>query len=300
MSRYNLSSGFITLFPRLSSQEMDIKNESFFGVVEWAFLDQARGQKYTGISGDEGLVDLVGNKSWPNVWSEVDRLGKAMISANYLDLGQWPPLPLETNMLSSPESLLFWTANISKFAEQNPKWLPWFTSEGLPLLTYDDAQKNNLTVAGYLNTTESFIATTYMCQEPMLKSWANVIVSILVADLVFLRAAWSLYNLIVGYFLKSRHPDANIYDDCLARKKEEDSLAKQPTTTNTIASTDISEQDIEMKHLPAQRPSAGQHESTQSLLTHRNEESQSLLEVEERHATNDTGPSVVRTSPSGG
>lgn len=46
---------------------------------------------------------------------------------------------------------------------------------------------------------------------------ANVLVSILVADLVFLRAAWSLYNLIVGYFLKSRHPDANICDDCLAR-----------------------------------------------------------------------------------
>jgi hypothetical protein len=277
---------------------MDIKDESFFDHVEWVFLDQSRGQKYTGLSGDEGLVGLVGNKSWPNVWSEVDRLGKAMMSANYLDLGQWK-LPSKTNMLSSPESLQFWTANFSKFAEQNSKWLPWFTNEELPLLNYDDAQNNDDPASGFLNTTASVIVTAYMCQEPMLKSWANVLVSILVADLVFLRAAWSLYNLIVGYFLKSRHPDANICEDCLARKKEEYSLAKQPTTTNTIASTDISEQDIEMKHFPAQRPSAGQYESTQSLLTHRNEESQSLLEVEERHATNDTGPSVVRTSPLG-
>ncbi|KAG2167876.1 hypothetical protein JADG_007615 [Aureobasidium aubasidani] len=298
-SRYNLSSGYITLFPSPDSHEMDIKNESFFGYVEGAFLDQVQGQRYTASSGDEGLFDLVRNKSWPNVWSEVDHFGKAMVSAIYLDLGQWQ-LPSKTNMLSTPESLQFWTTKSVTIAEQNSGWVPWLGDYELPLLTYDDAQKNNDTATGFLNTTASFIAATYMCQDPVLKSWANVFVSILVADLVFLRAAWSLYNLIVGYFLKSRHPDANICDDCLARKKEDETLAKKPTTTITIASTNISEEVIELDHLPAQRPSAGQHESTQSLLTHRNEESQSLLEVEERHATNDTGPSVVRTSPSGG
>ncbi|THZ23198.1 hypothetical protein D6C89_05634 [Aureobasidium pullulans] len=292
-SRYNLSSGFITLYPRSDSQGMDMKNESFFGYVEWAFFDQARGQRYMGSSYDEGIIGLGRNKSWPNVWSQVDRLGKAMVSTNYRDLGQWQ-LPSQANMLSSPESLRYWTANFSTNLAQSPNWL----MERWPLSTFDDMEEDFF-VTDLLNITTSSIITTYMCQEPVLKSWANVIVSILVADLVFLRTAWSLYNLIVGYFLKSRHPDANICEDCLARKKEEDSLAKQPTTTNTIASTDISEQDIEMKHLPAQRPSAGQYESTQSLLTHRNEESQSLLEVEERHATNDTGPSVVRTSPLG-
>ena len=295
---YNLSSGFIDLISDQSSEEIDIKDESFFSRVEWAFLDQARGQKYTGLSGDEELVGLVGNKSWPNVWSEVDRLGKAMVSANYLDLGQLQ-LPSKTNMFSTPESLQFWTANFSTIREKSPDWLKVFLSSdrGWSLLNNDDIQKQ-IEPTWSPNTTTSVIAATYMCQDPVLKSWANVFVSILVADLVFLRAAWSLYNLIVGYFLKSRHPDANICEDCLARKKEEDSLAKQPTTS-TIASTGMSEEVIEMNHLPAQRPSAGQYESTQSLLTHRNEESQSLLEVEERHATNDTGPLVVRTSPLG-
>lgn len=296
---YNLSSGFIDLISDQSSEEIDIKDESFFSRVEWAFLDQARGLKYTGLSGDEELVGLVGNKSWPNVWSEVDRLGKAMVSANYLDLGQLQ-LPSKTNMFSTPESLQFWTANFSTIREKSPDWLKVFLSSdrGWSLLNNDDIQKQ-IEPTWSPNTTTSVIAATYMCQDPVLKSWANVFVSILVADLVFLRTAWSLYNLIVSYFLKSRHPDANICDDCLARKKEDETLAKQPTTTSTIASTGMSEEVIEMNHLPAQRPSAGQYESTQSLLTHRNEESQSLLEVEERHATNDTGPSVVRTSPLG-
>ncbi|TIA66760.1 hypothetical protein D6C76_09077 [Aureobasidium pullulans] len=296
-SRYNLSSGYIALSPSPDSHEMDIKNESFFD-VEWAFLDPVQGRIYTASSRYETLFDLVRSKSWPNVWSEVDHFGKAMVSAIYLDLGQWQ-LPLKTNMLSTPESLQFWTTKSVTIAEQNSERFPWFGDPELSLLTYDDAQKNNDTATGFLNTTASFIVATYMCQEPVMKSWANVIVSILVADLVFLRTAWSLYNLIVGYFLKSRHPDANICDDCLARKKEDESLAKKPTTTSTIASTGMSEEVIEMNHLPAQRPSAGQYESTQSLLTHRNEESQSLLEVEERYATNDTGPSVVRTSPLG-
>ncbi|KEQ81777.1 hypothetical protein M438DRAFT_337746 [Aureobasidium pullulans EXF-150] len=298
-SRYNLSSGYISLEPGSFVQTMDIKNESFFSHVEWAFLDQARGQKYTGISVDEGLAGLVRNESWPNVWSEVDRLGKAMVSANNFDLGQQWQSRSKLNMLSTPESLQFWTANFSTITEQIPYWFMAASDGSRYLLTYNDTQKNNDSATGFFDPTASVIATTYMCQNPVLKSWANVFVSILVADLVFLRTAWSLYNLIVGYFLKSRHPDANICDDCLARKKEEDSLAKKPTTTSTIASTGMSEEVIEMNHLPAQRPSAGQHESTQSLLTHRNEESQSLLEVEGRHGTNDTGPLVVRTSPLG-
>ncbi|THX67413.1 hypothetical protein D6D05_09840 [Aureobasidium pullulans] len=214
---YNLSSGFIDLISDQSSEEIDIKDESFFSRVEWAFLDQARGQKYTGLSGDEGLVGLVGNKSWPNVWSEVDRLGKAMVSANYLDLGQLQ-LPSKTNMFSTPESLQFWTANFSTIREKSPDWLKIFLSSdrGWSLLNNDDIQKQ-IEPTWSPNTTASVIVATYMCQVPVLNYWANVLVSILVADLVFLRAAWSLYNLIVGYFLKSRHPDANICDDCLAR-----------------------------------------------------------------------------------
>ena len=140
-----------------------------------------------------------------------------------------------------------------------------------------------------------------MCQDPVLKSRANVLVSILVADLVFLRTAWSLYTQAVGYFLKSRHPDANICDDCLARKKEDETLAKRPITS-TIASTDISEQDIEMRHPPAQRPSAGQHESTQNLLTHRSEEVVSLLGASEdvnHHETDWKNLATTHTSSLG-
>ncbi|RZM18161.1 MAG: hypothetical protein EOO88_41485 [Pedobacter sp.] len=91
---------------------MDMKNESFFGYVERGFFDQARGQRYMGSSYDEGIIGLGRNKSWPNVWSQVDRLGKAMVSTNYRDLGQWQ-LPSQANMLSTPESLRYWTANFS-------------------------------------------------------------------------------------------------------------------------------------------------------------------------------------------
>jgi hypothetical protein len=40
----------------------------------------------------------------------------------------------------------------------------------------------------------------YLCQVPWLKALQNLIVSVLVADLVFLQVVWQSYKLAVEYF----------------------------------------------------------------------------------------------------
>jgi hypothetical protein len=56
---------------------------------------------------------------------------------------------------------------------------------------------------------------------PRLKSGANIFISILVADLVLLRAAWTLYNYLVDWFLKTRHSDANLCLGCVQRNRDD-------------------------------------------------------------------------------
>lgn len=61
---------------------------------------------------------------------------------------------------------------------------------------------------GELRVTPSVISTRYICQIPQRKPVESLILSILIADLVFLQAAWSMYNWIVGAFMGEKHkPD---------------------------------------------------------------------------------------------
>ena len=58
------------------------------------------------------------------------------------------------------------------------------------------------------------IITQYLCQVPKLKSVGSMIVSIIVADLVFLQALWLIVTFLITFFLERRHPQANYCDGC--------------------------------------------------------------------------------------
>lgn len=184
-------------------------------------------------------------------------------------------------MISNVDDLRFWSANLSKIVQQSPVDMDIAYMNQIVAVTDYDAQQA-LPIGdeyklgtlpdppGYL-TSRATISTTYMCQQSQLKPGFNIFVSILVADLVFLRTAWSLYNFIVAYFLKSRHPDANICDECLARKEEDDVEVKgKKETIHTDKRHGFDEHTIELDYLgppspPTRRDDQG---SAQSLLTH--------------------------------
>lgn len=57
------------------------------------------------------------------------------------------------------------------------------------------------------------ISTQYLCQVPRLKSTSSLIVSIIIADLVFLQALWVTVNFLTAFFLE-RRPEAKYCDGC--------------------------------------------------------------------------------------
>ncbi|KAI0192121.1 hypothetical protein F4808DRAFT_465168 [Astrocystis sublimbata] len=70
----------------------------------------------------------------------------------------------------------------------------------------------------------SVIATTYLCQVPALKGWANLIISLIVADLVFLKVLWALFNFVVS-LVQSRHDaEVNFCDGCRNRVHHDRSI----------------------------------------------------------------------------
>lgn len=84
--------------------------------------------------------------------------------------------------------------------------------EQIPDGTYDSLRAG--IGAGPLEVTPSVISTNYLCSVPQMKSFGNLFISILLADLVFLNALWFIYCLVVDRFFV-RSPSANYCEGCL-------------------------------------------------------------------------------------
>jgi hypothetical protein len=61
------------------------------------------------------------------------------------------------------------------------------------------------------------IASSYLYQIPVLKPAGSLIVSILVADLVFLQALWMVFTRTVGFGTTRQHPDSQYCVGCATR-----------------------------------------------------------------------------------
>lgn len=58
------------------------------------------------------------------------------------------------------------------------------------------------------------LAVNYLCNVPQLKSWSELIVSILVADLVFMRALWSIFTITMSSWVKYNDKSMNWCEGC--------------------------------------------------------------------------------------
>ena len=147
----------------------------------------------------------------PPIWRQADRLAKSIYSAVMTDLGQ-TRLPPSNNIVANADTL-------QKFSERFPSLNSVGYVVGLPYLsilvpngTFDDLRAS--VDSGPLDITPSVISTNYLCSVPLMKSTGSVFVTILLADLVFLNAAWYIYCVIVGWFFV-RSPTANYCEGCL-------------------------------------------------------------------------------------
>ncbi|KAH0350079.1 hypothetical protein KCU81_g2833, partial [Aureobasidium melanogenum] len=273
-----LSQGYVRL--DRTSGTADMRNDHYFDMASWVFFDATKNEKHQGSIGDyyrRTNDSYVYSTTWPNIWAPVDRLAKAAISAVYLDLGLSNPESPKDSMVSNADNSRYCSTNLSTIVAQSPIDIDISYMDSIVTVTDCDAQQQ-LPIGTELQlgtlpdpagnaSSAATIGTTYMCRQPQLKPPFNIFVSILVADLVFLRTAWSLYNSIVAYFLKSRHPDANICDECLARKKVEG----KEETAHVDKVYGFDEHTIELDYLGAPSVAARRNDqgSTQSLLTHR-------------------------------
>ncbi|KAG9843829.1 hypothetical protein KCU98_g7552, partial [Aureobasidium melanogenum] len=279
LPQHNLTHGYVQLDRTLGRWE-SMQDDHYFEKASWVFFDAAKNEKYVGSIGalngtdfpDLNTESYAHSSTWPRVWSPADRLAKAVLSAVHIDLGLHSEP--QTSMVSDADTLRYWSANLSTIAEQSSIYLG-ISNMGadVNVTNYDAQQQLPIGTEYQLGTlpdlagdesSRAVINTTYVCQQPQLKPPFNIFISILVADLVFLRTAWTLYNFTVGYYLKSRQPDANICDGCLARKREDDAQVEGEETTRDNKSHGFDGHTIELDYL--EPPSSTHVKKTKAAL----------------------------------
>lgn len=277
-SLFNLSSGYITF----QNPHRDIKNASFFQKGQYAFFN-ARSEGFVGNFSTESSTSyetLITDAPWPNVWAPAGRLAKAMFSVIGADLSWdgytetfynvkgWETWeiwsgrdPVNLSMIATPDQLHYWSENLTQIWDASTVTSKDSLSTGLRMTQYNEVSD------GALNFTHSVISTTYTCQVPQIKSGFNVFISIFVADLVLLRVAWTLYNLVVTYFLNSRHPDSNLCLGCLERGRTDDAGTEELQIVDAGDDTAYQGRDIELGDLGRDHEEPADQQSLQKLLT---------------------------------
>jgi hypothetical protein len=74
--------------------------------------------------------------------------------------------------------------------------------------------------------TPSVVTAQYLCQIPQLKSAGSPVISIFVADIVFLQTLWQIFKLVVGSILERKHPEANYCQGCVKKLHQDSSQVK--------------------------------------------------------------------------
>jgi hypothetical protein len=177
----------------------DIKSLQFFNVDYRFVVDLGYGNFEVLSPGDNPTVSkLDQGRVYPNVWIIADSLAKSAYSTVLTDLGQ---TAAEPNLLTNDDDLEYFSRNFSTIQRHKANADPGPEAD----VHYDPAKSGT----GPLGTTPSVLSMGYICQVPRLKSTGNLIVSILVADLVFLQAVWRLFKLVTDAYLFKSRPESN-------------------------------------------------------------------------------------------
>ncbi|KAF0316346.1 hypothetical protein GQ607_016446 [Colletotrichum asianum] len=210
------------LYYTLNPFEKDIQDDNFFNLYWWTGNDDSSGPNKNDLEDDEGYHDY--NSDWyvsPSL-TEGLHCTKILSSLLSLDLGscQSPSLLLDDNGLEyailapndsnrAPGNLLNGSASppdgIERF-NRIPSPVPNSTNKRLTDLK--DSFDKFHSLMGPLGCKNATIVDQYLCSVPQQKSWGVLLFSILLADLVFLQAAWKVLTWTADALVKKDNPEA--------------------------------------------------------------------------------------------
>lgn len=210
-SAFGIEQGFANFYR--NSEQNDIAELDFFD-VQFQFNGLIDGTYFYGTNSAKALIEdsSVAGTGGPPIWLQADRLAKSMYSAVLTDLGQ-TNVPKSSNIVLSPDTLQTYSQNFSALHNMgNIIGVPIGIRTEIADGTYDSL-KDTIEL-GPLQVTPSVITTNYLCSVPRWKSTGSIFISVLLADLVFLQAAWVIYCMVVQRFFV-RSATANYCEGCL-------------------------------------------------------------------------------------
>ncbi|KAK7964394.1 hypothetical protein PG988_011368 [Apiospora saccharicola] len=232
---YHIRKGCLSFFPR--PVQVDMTDASFFKFSSQFIERTLPGQyEYPHAEGDnvtDTLADLIRKGTYPNIWAPANNLAKSVYSTVLTDLGQTSAQP---NLLTNAATLQAFTSHLPSAQKHIANARP-----GPATNSYDELKN----VTGPLTVSPSVISAQYICQVPRRRSTVNLLVAVLVADLVFLRTAWTLYNFAAGSWLRRKDATADRCRGCL-ESTEDETVGKRmvsPTTAQRDGSGEIVRED---------------------------------------------------------
>ncbi|CAG8959357.1 hypothetical protein HYFRA_00001255 [Hymenoscyphus fraxineus] len=221
----DITKGTLVLRPHTNSS--DLTSLDFFSPTEWHYVSTPRGKSpvccLNQANNPHNIGALHAQKVKPDVWIESDSFAKVFYSTIMADLGQvYTP-----NIVSNGALLTAFSKNItimnntveSNSLKAGPARVPYIANA-------EEDKK--------LAITPSYIYTQYLCQVPKLKSTGSLLLSLLIADLVFLQAGWLILNWVATWRLKNKEPSAMYCEKCVTA--EQDSSTIELVEDKTIKS----------------------------------------------------------------
>lgn len=223
------SSGKVILYPNIARSYTDL--DFFF--AEAHFFNNQGWQAWMGP--ENTIADWANTSSkadrglLPNITTTVSVFGKVFYSLMLADLGMADG---QTNALLTADGIMYLQSRIDMTVHDlaidagkdeytgQPSGLENAFDKDGPGYPIDDAYQSVVDALGHppdLNTTTtSTIFAQYLCSIPKRKGGGALFFSVLLADLVFLQAAWTLLNLAATWWLERKDPTAHLCEGCLA------------------------------------------------------------------------------------
>ena len=162
------------------------------------------------------------SNSAPNISINVDAFAKSFYSIVLTDFGQ----NNTANALTNPEGINFLLdvlSNINQNAGggsgQSVPTSPMGARANTTSVKLPGAYDILKDSMGPLGANNATLYTQYACSVPKRKSTGSLLVSVLVADLVLLQAAWFILNWIATFWLHQVDPNMNQCEACGECKK---------------------------------------------------------------------------------
>lgn len=138
-----------------------------------------------------------------------------MVSAILADLGQTTSKSRDSSILADEAALQIYSSDFQPIYTELIQAQDDDETHGYILTTDDyDTRKSQGGMAP-VRFSPAVISTKYLCQTPKLKSMGDIFISVLLADLVLLSAAWQLFIFAVDIFILRKRPAANHCEGCL-------------------------------------------------------------------------------------